>query len=79
MFTHTNITNIWVYQDYKSHLTEKRKGVIHRRSRFSSLFQEKQLQNRKNEENEEICLNVVIKGNFNNNKKILLQVIILIG
>lgn len=67
-----------MYQEYKSHLTEKRKGVIHRRSKFSTLFQEKQLQIRKNEKNEDICLNVVIKGNKNNNKKILLQLIILI-
>lgn len=58
-----------MYQEYKSHLIEKRKGMIHRRSKFSTLFQEKQLQNRKNEENEEICLNVVIKGNYDKRKK----------
>lgn len=60
-------------------MTEKRKGVIHRRSRFSTLFQEKQLQNKKNEENEENCLNVIIKGNYNNNEKIFLQNTIIIG
>lgn len=57
--------HIWLYQEYQSHLTEKRRGGIYRRRKFSTLYQEKQLQNRKIEENEEIRLNVVIKGNYN--------------
>lgn len=50
-------------------MIEKRKGGIHRRSKFSSLVQEKQLQNKKNKEDDEICLNIVVKGIYSNNKK----------
>lgn len=50
-------------QEYQSHLAEKKKGGIFRRRRFSTVYQEKQLENRKNIKEDEICLNVVVKGN----------------
>lgn len=53
------------YQEYQNHLTEKKKGIIFKRTRFSKVYQERQLENRKNVKDDEICLNVVIKGNLN--------------
>lgn len=43
-------------------MEEKRKSGNFRRMKFSKLYQEKQLLNKKNEDIEEIRLNVVIKG-----------------
>lgn len=58
--------DVCICQDYQNHLKEKRKGAIYRRTKFSTLYQEKQLQNRKNKEVDEIQLNIVVKGIYNN-------------
>ncbi|XP_060841242.1 translation initiation factor IF-2, mitochondrial isoform X1 [Rhopalosiphum padi] len=62
-------------KEYQSHLAEKKRGGIFRRKRFSAVYQEKQLENRKNATDDEICLNVVVKGDVIGSVEAILDVL----
>ncbi|VVC33349.1 Translation protein, beta-barrel domain,Translation initiation factor IF- 2, domain [Cinara cedri] len=62
-------------KEYKVHLEDKRKGRRFRRSKFSQIFQEKQLENKKKNLVQEICLNVVIKGDVIGSIEAILDVL----
>ncbi|XP_027844790.2 translation initiation factor IF-2, mitochondrial [Aphis gossypii] len=62
-------------KEYQNHLAEKKKGIIFKRTRFSKVYQERQLENRKNVKDEEICLNVVIKGDVIGSVEAILDVL----
>ncbi|XP_050532177.1 translation initiation factor IF-2, mitochondrial isoform X2 [Daktulosphaira vitifoliae] len=62
-------------KDYKTHLEEKRKSGIYRRRKFSTMYQEKQIENKKNNNKEDIYLSIIIKGDVIGSVEAILDVL----
>ncbi|XP_050437439.1 translation initiation factor IF-2, mitochondrial isoform X2 [Adelges cooleyi] len=62
-------------KEYKSHLEEKRKLGVYRRRKFSAMYQEKLLENKKSDNSEDIRLNIIIKGDVIGSVEAILDVL----